>query len=250
MREVHMKRLRTVWLQPYNVLEMAKVQLLQGGAVCEHSSPGFLAQWRYAILLLLFSCYVMSQLFVTPWIRAHQSPLSMELSRQEYWNGEPLPSPGNLPKPGIEPWSPSLQVDSLPSEPPGNLKFMSIESVMLYNHLILYGPLLLWYDNDGCMLSRLSCVRLCSALWTVDHQSPLSMGYSRQEYQRGLPCPPPGDLPNPGIEPTSPSSPALAGGFFTTRATWEAPIMMDICHWTLAQSHRMYTTKSEPWGKL
>ena len=44
------------------------------------------------------------------------------------------------------------------------------------------------------------------------------------------PCPPPGDLPNPGIEPTSPSSPALAGGFLTTSATWEAPIMMDICH--------------------
>ena len=48
------------------------------------------------------------------------------------------------------------------------------------------------------------------------------MGISRQEYWSGLPCPPPGDLPDPGIEPMSPTSPVLAGGFFTTNATWEA----------------------------
>ena len=58
--------------------------------------------------------------------------------------------------------------------------------------------------------------------WTAAHQARLSMGFSRQEYWSGLPCPPPGDLPNPGIEPTSPVSPALAGGFFTTGTTWEA----------------------------
>ena len=49
------------------------------------------------------------------------------------------------------------------------------------------------------------------------------MGFSRQEYWSGLPCPPPGGLSNLGIEPTSLSSPALAGGFFTTSATWGAP---------------------------
>ena len=59
--------------------------------------------------------------------------------------------------------------------------------------------------------------------WTVAHQASLSMGFSRQEYWSGLPCPPPGDLPDPGIEPTSLTSPALAGGFFTTNDTWEAP---------------------------
>ena len=48
------------------------------------------------------------------------------------------------------------------------------------------------------------------------------MGFSRQEYWSGLPCPPPGDLPNPGIEPMSLTSPALAGEFFTTNVTWEA----------------------------
>ena len=51
--------------------------------------------------------------------------------------------------------------------------------------------------------------------WTIAYQAPLSMGFSRQEYWSGLPCPPPGDLPNPGTGPVSPESPALTGGFFT-----------------------------------
>ena len=52
--------------------------------------------------------------------------------------------------------------------------------------------------------------------WTVAHQAPLSMGFTRKEYWNGLPFPPPGDLPDPGIEPASLVSPALAGRFFTT----------------------------------
>ena len=52
--------------------------------------------------------------------------------------------------------------------------------------------------------------------WTVDHQAPLSMGFPWQEYECGLTFPPPGDFHNPGIEPTSPMSPALAGVLFTT----------------------------------
>ena len=60
-----------------------------------------------------------------------------------------------------------------------------------------------------------SCPTLCD-LWTVADQSPLSMGFSRQEYWSGLPFPSPGDLPDPGIELVSLASPALAGGFFTT----------------------------------
>ena len=59
-------------------------------------------------------------------------------------------------------------------------------------------------------------------LWTIAHQVHLSMGFSRQEYWSGLPCPSPGNLPEPGIEPASLMSPTLAGGFFTTSATWEA----------------------------
>ena len=58
------------------------------------------------------------RLFATPWTVAYQAPQSMEFSRQEYWSGLPNPSPGDLPKPGIEPRSPALQADTLPSEPP------------------------------------------------------------------------------------------------------------------------------------
>ena len=65
------------------------------------------------------------------------------------------------------------------------------------------------------------CPRLCDPMY-YNLPGSLSMGFSRQESWSGLPCPPPGDLPHPGIEPTSLSSPALAGGFFTTSATWEA----------------------------
>ena len=59
------------------------------------------------------------QLFVTLWAVAHQVPLSLGFSWQEYWSGLPFPSPEDLPNPGIEPMSPALQADSLPSEPPG-----------------------------------------------------------------------------------------------------------------------------------
>ena len=59
-----------------------------------------------------------ARLFVTPWTVVYKAPLSMEFSRQEYWSGLPFPSPGDLPDPGIEPRSPALRADALPSEPP------------------------------------------------------------------------------------------------------------------------------------
>ena len=80
-----------------------------------------------------------------------------------------------------------------------------------------------------CVLSCFSCIRLFATLWTVAHQAPLSMGFSRQEYWSGLPCPPPRHLPNPGIKPASPVSPAWTGRFFTTEAPGK-PI--NICRYT------------------
>ena len=71
------------------------------------------------------------------------------------------------------------------------------------------------------VLSCFSRVQLLATLWTVAHQASLSMGFSRQEYWSGLPFPSPGDLLNPGIEPTSLMSPALADRFFTASITWE-----------------------------
>ena len=69
------------------------------------------------------------------------------------------------------------------------------------------------------MLSHFNRVQLCATLWTTALQAPLSVRFSRQEYWGGLPCPPPGDLPNPGIKLASLMSPALADRLFTTSAT-------------------------------
>ena len=80
---------------------------------------------------------------------------------------------------------------------------------------------LLWDGLVWCVLNCFSRVQPCVTLWTIARQAPLSMGFSRLEPWSGLPCPPPGDLPDPGIEPASLMSPALAGGFFTASASWE-----------------------------
>ena len=72
-------------------------------------------------------------LFVTPWTVAYQAPPSMEFSRQEYWSGLPFPSPGDPPNPGVEPMSPALQADALPSEPPGKpYSFLWLTNIALY----------------------------------------------------------------------------------------------------------------------
>ena len=73
----------------------------------------------------------------------------------------------------------------------------------------------------ACLCAQVvSPVRLCATPWTVAHQAPLSTDFPRQEYWGGLPFPPPGDLPDPGIKPASPVSPALAGGFLSH---WGSP---------------------------
>ena len=71
-------------------------------------------------------------------------------------------------------------------------------------------------------VQSLSSILLFVTPWTIVSQAPLSKQFSRQEYWRRLPFPTPGDLLNPGIKLASPMSPALAGVFFTTSATWEA----------------------------
>ena len=78
-------------------------------------------------------------LFVTPWTVAHQAPLSMGFSSQECWSGLPCPPPGDLPNPGIEPRSPALQADALPSEPPGKhsylwLKYLKVGATTKWDH--------------------------------------------------------------------------------------------------------------------
>ena len=75
------------------------------------------------------------QLFAIPWTVTYQVPSSMEFSRQEYWSGLPFPSPEDLPDLGIEPRSPELQADALPSEPPGKPYFKRLDNIpsCIYN---------------------------------------------------------------------------------------------------------------------
>ena len=75
----------------------------------------------------------------------------------------------------------------------------------------------------ACVLNHFSGVQLFATLWTIAHHAPPSMGFSKQEYWSRLSCPPPGSLPNPGTEPMSLISPALAGQFFATGTAWEVP---------------------------
>ena len=83
-------------------------------------------------------CLVVSHSFTTPWTVAHQAPLSMQFSRQEYWSRLPFPSPGNLSNPGIKPMLPALQVDSLPLShqgSPTNPSRYSLGSEFEFGHL-------------------------------------------------------------------------------------------------------------------
>ena len=106
-----------------------------------------------------------------------------------------------------------------------NQKLWSL--AICYNNPFKWSWCMLKLENDSfnpyvCILSHFNHVLTLCILWTVGCQAPLSMWFSRQEYWSVLPCPPPGDLPDPGIKPTSFVSPALAGGFFTTSTAWEA----------------------------
>ena len=85
-------------------------------------------------------------------------------------------------------------------------------------------------DTRARGLISANCVRLLATPWTGALQAPLSMGFSRQEYWSGLSFPPPGDLPNPGIEPVSPVSPAWAGRLFTTEPPGKSMGWQRVCH--------------------
>ena len=77
------------------------------------------------------------RLFAIPWTIAYQAPPSMGFSRQEYWSGLPFPSPGDLPDPGIEPWSRTLEADALTSEPPVEYKNTEMDCYFLLQGIFL-----------------------------------------------------------------------------------------------------------------
>ena len=118
------------------------------------------------------------------------------------------------------------------------------------------------YQLGECLLSRFSHVRLFVTPRTVAHRAPLSVGFSRQEYWNRLLCPPPGDLPDPGIKPAFLMTLGLAGQFFTTSATWEAllkasvqfssvqllnRVQLFVTPWTAAHQASLSIASSQSW---
>ena len=150
----------------------------------------------------------------------------MGFSRQEYWSGLPFSSPGDLPNPGIEPRSPALQADTLTLWATKEALCKSIVILCFFEKWKVYCITALTGFSVPHLRSSSHFWRLlvyCFFLvaqsdWitqsfvsdsatplTVTHQAPLSMEFSTQEYRSGLPLPSPGDLPDPEIEPTSPT---------------------------------------------
>ena len=118
------------------------------------------------------------RLFVTRWTVAHQAPPSMGFSRQEYWNGLPLPSPGDFTDPGIEPKSPALWADALTSEPPGKQFQSKNVSLSVVSHSV--------------------------TSWTIVHQAPSAHGIRQAGILEWVAISlSPEDLANLGIEPRS-----------------------------------------------
>jgi len=101
-----------------------------------------------------------------------------------------------------------------------------------------------------CMLSCFSFVWFFSTLRTVTCQAPLTMGFSRQEYWSGLPCLPPGDFPNLGIEPESLVSPALAGRFFTSSATFPGSLWHSLACSSITPMSAFVVIWHSPWLSL
>ena len=118
---------------------------------------------------------------------------------------------------------------------------MKISQYILYIYNLTHGhnraTELNWYSHTY-LLSPFSRARLFATPWIVTHQAPLSMGFSRQAYWSGLPCPPPGDLPDPGIEPPCLLRLLLGSEFFTTSITWEAPCVYIYIYTQGCHAHR------------
>ena len=106
------------------------------------------------MLVYVLSRFSRVHLFVTPWTVARQAPLSMGLSRQEYWSGLSFPSPEDLSNPGIEPRSPALQADSLPAEPQG--KPLCFKGKWFLCNVLSKYILKLWYSINHGLLWWLS----------------------------------------------------------------------------------------------
>ena len=117
------------------------------------TSPTMLiSEWKWKLLMHVW-------LFAIPWTIAHQAPLSVEFSRQEYWGGLPFPFPGNLPDPGIKPRFPALQEYPLPFEPPEKSLFSSeINFKQIFLNIHAKNVLKDHFNNSVEFISVLVCI--------------------------------------------------------------------------------------------
>ena len=220
--------------------------------ICLSWKAFFLGLWDTALLswfslalvatcFLAFSvvtCFFMLVLshvwfFVTPWTIAHQAPLSMGFSRQEYWNGLPSPPPGDLPNPGIKPTSPvslALAGEFFTTEPPGKTfyKSLNFDVPQSWVHRPLSAPFQLSrvrfnWSGDGEMkvnMKSLSHVQVFVITWTVAHEAPPSMEFFWARVLEGV---------------------AFS---FSRRSSWPRDRI-----WVSHTASRCFLP-SEPWGKL
>ena len=159
------------------------------------------------------------RLLATPRTAAHQAPPSMGFSRQEYWSGchcllriyallcvKPTASGTLLHSTGSSAWCDDLEDwGGREVQEKGDMVYRELIHIVVRQQLTHHCK----ETMCACALSRFSCVQLFTILRTIAHQAPLSMRFSRREYWSGLPCPLPGALPNPGIQPMSLTSPGI-----------------------------------------
>ena len=136
---------------------------------------------------------------------SYQAPPSLGFSWQEHWSGLPFPSPTHESKSQSKvSQSCAILSDPMDCSLPGS-SVHGIFQAREPSRVPLPSLRLVYLESEKVKVKLLSHVRIFATPWTVAHQAPPSMGFSRQEYWSGLPFPSPGDLPDPGIEPRSPA---------------------------------------------
>ena len=150
---------------------------------------------------------------------ACQAPPSMGFSRQGYWSGLPFPSPGIFPTQGLNPGLPHCRqtLYHLSHQGSPNTIYVCVY-IYIYTHIHTHIHIIC---VCMCAKSLQSCPTLCSPINCILPGSSIH-GILQARILEWLPCPPPEDLPDPWMEPSFLMYPALADGFFTTSATWEA----------------------------
>ena len=149
-----LQNLKWIYLHFYKKKQSHRLWIIQGSAAVVLMALAGCLAWlapgdKCQECVGMLNCFTCVRLFATLWTVAHQAPLSMGFSRQEYFSGLPCPPPGNLPNPGSEIGPPALQTDSLPGEPQGK-SHMPVETLCLCDNQTAHIPFT--YSHSNCPL--------------------------------------------------------------------------------------------------